>query len=79
MKNQFALIKNGYVRKDLTEVEPKLINRFPTRQRCEKALKNYCIVFKCDESEFHTIEVFRALVGWREVEGSEKFYNSTDR
>jgi len=66
------LYKSGYVKEDLTEIYPVLIQWFDSESMAIKHAKAHCLMFGEQLADYHIIQCRKTILGWTEIEGTEK-------
>ncbi len=69
-----AVFKSGYVKEDLTEVEPIFMQYNHSLSLAERFIRAHCSISNDSVDNYHTVVVKRYWNGWREIEGTEKHY-----
>lgn len=76
-RNRIYLYRSGYVKEDLTEVDPVLIQWFYSESM---AMRHAIALVSISQSQgidvsladYHIIKARKTINGWKEIEGTEK-------
>lgn len=66
------LYKSGYVKEDLTEIDPILIQWFDSESMAIRHAKAVASISGNSLSDYHIIKCRKTIRGWTEIEGTEK-------
>jgi len=73
MKTRYAVYKQGYVKEDLTEIEPILMfDYFTTFEYADEHLSNFCKLLNQDKWDYYIQKEIQTKYGW---ETQEQYHN----
>ena len=76
-RNRIYLYKSGYVKEDLTEIDPVLVQWFYSEKMAIRHAKALVSIIKSQGiyvslADYHIIKARKTIFGWKEIEGTEK-------
>ncbi len=72
-RRKIALFKSGYIKEDLTEIDPLFIQYFYSKKRAISHAKALNGFFNKND-EYYIVKVEKTFFGWKEIEGTEEHF-----